>query len=128
MTKLSGSLPKEDRNGIGHLVGQFVEDPTRRHVLIAVVDTAKVTQNVDTGDEEPTLRILRVEQIRPEDAASGERLMRRAMQERTGQSTLALYLADEISAIFQEASLDRRTGETHITLVKPDVDASDGDS
>jgi hypothetical protein len=118
MAKLSGALPKGDRNGIADLEAQFVKDPTRTHVFIVVADTAKVTQNIDTGDVEPLLRILRIENVLPEDAARAEQLVRRSLEHRTGSKVLSIDLADEIAQIFADASVDTRTGEQHITLVK----------
>lgn len=111
MAKLSGKLPAGNRNGIADLESAFVKDPTRQHVLIVVTDTAKITENVDTGDSEPTLRILRVEQIHPEDARTAERLVRRALERRTGMETLDIDVENEIEAIFSEAAIDPETGQ-----------------
>lgn len=106
MATLSGKLPKGDRNGIDELEAQFVEDPTRPHVLMVVVDTAKVVRNVDTGDTEPSLRILRIEQVLPKDAPTAERLVRRALDHRHGAATLSIEVEDEITELFREASID----------------------
>jgi hypothetical protein len=127
MAKLSGALPKGERNGIAALEAQFVDDPTRTHVFIVVADTAKVTQNIDTGDVEPTLRILRIESILPKDARTAETLVRRALEGRTGVKTLDIDLADEISKIFSDASIDVRTGEQHLTFIPRKRDKKGGD-
>lgn len=104
MTALSGKLPKGDRNGLDELVAQFVKDPHRQHIVIAVVDVGKIVQNVDTGDFEPTLRILRIEQISPEDARDAETLVRRSLERRVGSTVLPFEMETEISAIFEQAA------------------------
>jgi len=123
MTQIFGSLPKDDGNGLGRSVSAFINDPTRKHVVMAVVDTAKVTTNVDTGDVEPTLRILRIEEVLPEDANTAEQLIRRALEARTGDTTLPLDLEDEITAIFRDAATNHTTGETH--YIEPDEGDTD---
>jgi len=125
MAKLSGALPKGERNGIASLEAEFVKDPTRTHVFIVVADTAKVIQNIDTGDHEPTLRILRIENVLPKDASTAERLVRRSLERRTGTKGLNIDLDDEIAQIFADASIDIRTGEQHITFVKREDDTED---
>jgi hypothetical protein len=99
MTTLSGKLPKGERDGLSARVAEFVQHPTRAHVAIVVVDTAKVTTDVDTGEQSPGLRI-RV------------------------QTNLDLDLEDEISELFREAAIDHATGELHI--VKDEEDDTDG--
>lgn len=118
MATLSGKLPKGDRNGIADLEAQFVQDPTRPHVLLVVVDTQKVVRNVDTGDTEPSLRILRIEQVLPHDASTAERLVRRALEHRNGADALPIELDDEITQIFREASIDDK-GEMHYPDPEP---------
>lgn len=113
MAKLFGAPPKGERNGITELEAEFVKDPTRSHVFIVVADTAKVAKNVDTGETEPSLRILRIENVLPRDAATAEQLVRRSLERRTGMETLSIDLEDEISEIFANASIDIRTGEQH---------------
>lgn len=106
MSKLGGGLPKGQANGIADLDAQLVSDPARPHVIIAVVDVAKITEDVDTGEREPTLRIRRLERVLPGDAAAAEQLMRHAVDRRLGAEQLPIDLEDEITAIFKEASID----------------------
>jgi hypothetical protein len=54
---LSGALPKGDANGLGPIVRTLIDEPHRYHVLMAIVDCAKVTTNNDTGEIIPTARI-----------------------------------------------------------------------
>jgi hypothetical protein len=107
--KLSGKLPKGDADGISQLAGPLVENPHKVHVAILLMDCCKVTIDQDTGDAVPTARIRRVEIVRREDLPQAERLVRRALEERSGSTVLPIELEDEISAAF--ADVDPRTGE-----------------
>lgn len=106
MSKLAGGLPQGIANGIADLDAQLVSEPERSHVIIAVVSVAKITEDVDSGVREPTLRIRRVERILPQDAFSAERLMRRAIDKRMGADHLPIEVEDELSHVFRDASID----------------------
>lgn len=84
MTKLSPSLPKEH----GLYGPKLVKEPEDVHVVIALVDCSKVTKLVDTGDTEPTLRILRMELINDADLPDAHLMLRHAIEKRTGATVL----------------------------------------
>jgi hypothetical protein len=71
-------------------------------VLLLVADTQKVVRDVATGDEEPQLRILAVEELTKEDSPTGEVLMRRARDRRNGGTVLEFETEDEITRLFQQ--------------------------
>lgn len=107
---LSSKLPGGDANGLGAIAPQLVTNPKKVHVLIMLVDCKSVTTDNDTGDTIPTARVRRVESItRAEDLKQVERFVRRAMEERTGQTVLDLDLEDELTAAFKD--IDPNTGE-----------------
>jgi hypothetical protein len=106
---LSGALPKGDANGLGPIVRTLIDEPHRYHVLMAIVDCAKVTTNNDTGEVVPTARIRRVEVVLDDDLTSAQQLMRRALEHRTGRQVLPLDLEDDIKLAF--GRIDPRTGE-----------------
>lgn len=101
MSSLSGRLPKGEQNGLASLEAAFVKNPMKPRPVLAIIDVAKIVDNVDTGEVEPQLRILRIESICPEDADLVEQLMRRAIETRVGMTQLPIDLEDEITAAFK---------------------------
>lgn len=86
MTKLTSKLPAT--NGLNALGDQLVRIPHGVHAVLALVDCSKITTNTDTDSAEATARILRVEAIGDEDKPAAAAIMRRALEERTGQTML----------------------------------------
>lgn len=106
MTALSGKLPAGDGNGLIAIAQQLCEEPHTRHLAVCIIDCQKVTTNMDTGEVIPTARVRRVEVIAgDEDRKVLERLMRRALDERTGREALPYDLQTEIEGI--EVSQDK---------------------
>ena len=95
---MTGSLPKD--HGLGVVHARLVETPHQTHVAILVFDCKKVTTDMDTGEIEPTARIRRIEVVDPSDYSRAEQMLRRALERRTGASTLPIDLEDEITRVF----------------------------
>jgi hypothetical protein len=114
----SGALPKGDANGLSPIIGPLIDKPHSYHVVLAILDCAKITTNNDTGEVIPTARIRRIEAVLPGDLESARRLMDRALEKRTGRTMLPMDLEDDLRAAFE--GIDPRTGE------KPD--SGDGQS
>lgn len=108
-TAFSGALPKGDANGLGPAVRGLIDEPHRYHVIIGIIDCAKVTTNNDTGEIIPTARIRRIEVVLAGDLTAAEQLMRRALEHRTGRVMLPLDLEDDLKLAF--GRIDPRTGE-----------------
>ena len=103
---MSGALPAGDGNGLSAIMSDLVRDPQKMHVTIALVDCRKVVTDADSGDSVPTVRIRRIEVITSEDDLRvAERLMRRALEQRTGQETLPYDLEEEMSSVFADLQL-----------------------
>lgn len=109
MTKLNGTLPQGDANGLSALARKLIDQPHAYHVVVAIVDCKSVTTNIDTGDIEPTARIRRIEPI-VADAGVVATIFRRAMEERTGMTVLPFDLEQDLKAAF--GGIDPETGET----------------
>lgn len=127
MTKLVGSLPSGDSNGL-HIISQaLVEDTEALHVVVAVLKTKKITTDVDTGDVEATAKIVRIEVVNPDpstgDLEAAQRLLRRALTRRHGGEQLPIEMEDEITAIFAGVHYDPSTGE----VLDPPADDDRGD-
>lgn len=126
--KLSGALPKGDKNGLA-LLDEFVaNDPETRHVVLMVLSTKKITKDIDTGDTEALLRVVRCERVLPGDAETVEKVLRRALQKRSGMTVLPIDMEDDIAEIFREAMISTtlpEPGENPQGVVDDDPEDSD---
>lgn len=109
MTKLNASLPKGDGNGLDALARTLIDEPTRVHIVIALVDCKQITTDTDTGDIEPTARVRRIEPISDDDKGTVAVMMRRALERRTGKTVLPFDLEEDVRAAF--GNVDPNTGE-----------------
>lgn len=93
--KLSSSLPKDlDQNGLGVIRRALLDAPADHHVVLALVDCSKTTVDHDTGQQVPTVRVLRIEAVIDTDREVLARTwMREAYQARTGSLELPFDLA-----------------------------------
>jgi hypothetical protein len=113
---LGGNLPKGDANGLAALAGDLISDPERKRVIIAIIDNPKTVVHNITGDRVATVRIVRIEAVRNDDLPAAEKLIRRALEQRTGQTVLPLELEDELSDAFAD-----------FDPADPDGEAEEGD-
>jgi siroheme synthase (precorrin-2 oxidase/ferrochelatase) len=104
--KMIGALPPGQNNGLPSLVDELVDNPTRMHVALIIVDCKSISTDTDTGEVVPTARIRRIEPIRDEDKKAARRLMERALEERTGRTMLPIDLEDETASAFESYGAD----------------------
>jgi hypothetical protein len=109
MSKLASTLPKGDANGLQAIARDLIDEPHRVHVVLALVDCKKTTVDNDSGEIEPTVRIRRIEAIRGEDLALAQKMLRRALELRTGKTVLPFDLEEDVRNAFRR--IDPRTGE-----------------
>lgn len=109
MTKLSSGLPKGEGNGPGAIARDLIDSPEDVHVVVALVDCKKISTDIDTGDVEPTARIRRIEAIDGDDRDLAAKMMRRALESRTGKTVLPFDLEEDLRAAF--GRVDPDTGE-----------------
>ncbi|HNB96536.1 MAG TPA: hypothetical protein PLX07_16275 [Microthrixaceae bacterium] len=107
MTKLVGTLPKGDGNGLDALARKLIDSPRDIHVVIALVDCKKIATDTDTGEVEPTAR--RIEAISDDDRDIAAKMLRRALEKRTGKVVLPFDLEEDLRAAF--GRIDPGTGE-----------------
>jgi hypothetical protein len=108
--KMSASLPDDDGNGLGVIAASLVEHPTRLHVIVALMDCRRITVETDTGRQEATARVRRIEVVLDDDdKAAIRRLLQRSFERRTGVTVLPLELEDDLRAAFE--GIDPKTGE-----------------
>lgn len=104
---IAGKLPSGDGNGLEAIITDLIDTPKKMHMAIVILDAKKVTKDADTGEEIPTARIRRIEVLTTdEDRKVCERLMRRALDARTGREALPYDLEAEIQGVFDEVDED----------------------
>lgn len=98
---LSGRLPDGDANGLVAIAHQLVQAPTDIRVVVALIDTVKITEKIDDGSHTATVRVRRIEVISDaEDRQQMRRLLMREFERRTGQPGLPLQLENDIREAF----------------------------
>jgi hypothetical protein len=105
--KTQALLPKGEENGLADIAGALVAEgagraPKKLRAVIAIIDTKRVGIESDTGEENATVRFRRVEVLLTADLGAAEKLLRRALEARSGQTTLELELEDEIRQAFEQ--------------------------
>jgi hypothetical protein len=109
MTKLVGSLPKGESNGLDAIARQLIDSPHDVQVLVVLADCKKITTDLDTGDVEPTARIRRIEAIHGPDKELAAKMLRRAFEGRTGKAVLPFDLEEDLRSVYIDVDPD--TGE-----------------
>lgn len=79
------------------------------HVVIGIVDCKRSSIDHDSGEIVPTARIRRIEVIGDQDKDLAAKMMRRALEERTGKTVLPFDLEEDLRAAF--GRVDPDTGE-----------------
>ena len=94
-------LPKGEANGFAAIAAELLRDPRRLRAALVVFDCRRATSV--TGEQVGCgCRIRRAEVLLPDDLGEVEKLVRRALESRTGQQVLPLDLEDEITSLFRE--------------------------
>lgn len=109
MTNLAANLPKGEGNGLDAIETDLIDNPHNIHVVVALVDCKKTTTNNDDGTVEATARIRRIEAITEADRDLAAKMLRRALEKRTGKTVLPFDLEEDMRAAF--GNFDPKTGE-----------------
>lgn len=109
MTKLASSLPGGDANGLTAIARALIDSPHDVHVVVGIVDCKRTTTDNDSGEIVPTARIRRIEVIDGDDKDLAAKMMRRALETRTGKTVLPFDLEEDLRAAF--GRIDPDTGE-----------------
>lgn len=132
---MASGLPKDaTKNGLTSIARDLLNEPLRRRVVLALIDSPKYTGNNETGEQEPVVRILRIEPVAPDDVAEAERLVRRALEYRSGDTVLPIDLEKDLESWFGKGvEVDLATGVVKVpsddeqTLNLDDEPEDDGD-
>lgn len=103
---IGGNLPVGDNNGLAAIASALIAEPAKLRVMLAVIDTQKITTKTDTGEKIATVRVRRIEMVLPQDLGEAEKLLRRSLEHRTGQAVLPLELEGDLEAAFAQVSVD----------------------
>lgn len=76
---------------------------------MAIVDCKRSSIDHDSGEIVPTARIRRIEVIGDNDKDLAAKMMRRALEQRTGKTVLPFDLEEDLRAAF--GRIDPDTGE-----------------
>ena len=109
MTKLASALPGGDANGLTAIARQLIDNPHDVHVVVGLVDCKRITTDNDSGEIMPTARLRRIEVIGGDDRDLAAKMMRRALEVRTGKTVLPFDLEEDLRAAF--GRIDPNTGE-----------------
>jgi len=102
---VASKLPDGDGNGLGVIYGTLIRRPHKCHVVIAIVDCAKITTNADTGEIKPTARLRRIEVVAEDDLLIAEQILSRAVDARLGHEQLPFDLEADVHAAFKDAHM-----------------------
>jgi hypothetical protein len=94
-------LPKGEANGLAAIADELIKDPNRLRAALIIFDAKRGTEDYDLRDTVVTVRVRRVETLLPTDLSAAETMIRRALEFRSGQTTLELELEDEIRKTFE---------------------------
>jgi hypothetical protein len=120
--KLQGSLPQGDSNGLVVAAQGLVDDPDSKHVAVVILDCSKITEDVDSGDRVPTVRIRRIELIQGDDGEVLMRLLHRAFEARTGKVVLPFEMERDLQETFGAVTRVDANGE--IIFLHPDSEGN----
>jgi hypothetical protein len=114
--KTNAIMPKGETNGLAAIASELVAEgkgdrPPRPRAVIAIIDCKRVSIDADTKDEMATVRFRRVEVLLPGDLSAAEKLIRRALEHRSGETVLELELEDEIRQAFDAMAEDPDDGD-----------------
>ena len=100
-------MPSGDENGLLDIAPQLVAEgahraPKRLRAVLGIVDSKRIGIDSDTGEEVATVRFRRIEVLLSDDLGQAEKLIRRSLEARSGQTTLPLDLEDDIRQAFKD--------------------------
>jgi len=94
-------LPKGEANGLSAIADLLVKEPNALRAALIVFDCKRGTEDYDVHDTVITVRVRRVELLLAQDLDAAEKMIRRALEFRSGQTVLDLELEDEIRKAFE---------------------------
>ena len=136
-------MPSGETNGLAAIATELVkeargETPDRLRAVIALIDARRAYVDKDSGEWTVTVRFRRVEVLLPGDLPEAEKLLRRALEKRSGSTVLPMELEDDLESAFAGLDLSQpdpdEAGEpadpdavVDVEIVDDDPDGDSGD-
>lgn len=124
MVKLKSLLPSEELNGLDAITADAVSYPSRRRLVIGLVEVPEVRKNIRKGFTEPVFEVTHIEPLPPCLIRQGYALLAQAMELRLppslfGEKEMQTYLKNlgagldrlAAQADYVDGSIDEDTGE-----------------
>jgi hypothetical protein len=99
--KPTALLPRGEANGFAAIAAELVKQPNQLRAALIIFDAKRGTEDYDLHDTVVTIRVRRAEMVLAMDLGAVEQMIRRALEFRSGQTTLELELEDEIRLTFE---------------------------
>lgn len=99
VVKLASKMPGDfEMNGLDALAEDLIHDGKQLRAAFVVFDVQKVTEDVDTGDQVPTVRVRRFEPLGKADEISQaiRDTYTAAVEQRTGRVALPLDIVEVV--------------------------------
>lgn len=93
--KIKATLPKGDSDGLSPIEAVVVKQQ-KPVVALVILEPVKIDEDLKTREKEVVFGIRRVEALLADDVEAATRLLQRAFESRTGESTLPIDLEDDI--------------------------------
>lgn len=116
MTKvqLMAKLPPGEANGLAAHADEFIDDPGKLQLALAVLTRKRRVDDDDNLDVTAVIRIVRIEIVdRKDDVEALQRIMLRANEERTGQMVLPYETEKAIKDVFADFIADAVPDSEH---------------
>jgi hypothetical protein len=91
--QIQPAKPKDEHNGLVEIEGDILANPHDTVVAVVTYSVKKITEDVDTGDRYPVLKIQDISPLNGDLKADGEALKQKAISARTGAEELDLDIA-----------------------------------
>lgn len=103
MPTLKGTalMPKGDKDGFTPIADDLEKDPLKLRAALIIFNARRGTTEYATTDTALTIEIVRGELLLPQDLDQAEVMLRRALEFRSGQTTLEFDLEDEVRRAFE---------------------------
>lgn len=98
---LSGRLPTDDKDGLAALAARFTDHPEHLHLVVGLVGCTKVTRDVESDEEVPTVRFRHIEscEATSKSATTLREILEHLYGERTGKWSLPGEIKDFLDGL-----------------------------
>lgn len=106
--KLGSKLPKSgDHNGLStpELYRQLIQEPQTPVMALVLLQTSKVTKDIDNYDTVPTVTVRAIEVVQGDDSGRLRSMLQRLHAERTGHLELPAEWEEILTSLGSPAQL-----------------------